>query len=268
MPPEAPADAPADAGSGPAPRIALPPVIGHRGAAGLAPENTLPGLRAAADAGCRWVEVDVMLAACGTPMLHHDVSLQRIEGVDGRLDRWTAPQLAELDAGAHFGPEFAGTRIPTLADALREMLRLDLRPNLEIKPAPGAAQETARAAVATVREVWPADRARPLISSFQRDCLTVARTAAPDLPRGLIAQARPRRWRALLAELDCVSLHLAADRLRPADVRETADAGWAVAVYTVNDGARAARLRGWGAHAIITDRPDLMPTGFFREHGL
>jgi glycerophosphoryl diester phosphodiesterase len=254
-----PTDLSADIPAAPEPRIALPPVIGHRGAAGLAPENTLPALQAAANAGCRWVEVDVMLAACGTPMLHHDVSLQRIEGVDGRLDRWTAPQLAELDAGARFAPAFAGTRIPTLAEALQEMLRLDLHPNLEIKPAPGAASETARATVATVREVWPADRPRPLISSFQRDCLTAARAAAPELPRGLIARGRPWRWRTALTDLECVSLHLAADRIRPADVRETADAGWAVAIYTVNDGSVAARLRGWGAHAIITDRPDLMP---------
>ena len=250
---------PADLPAAPEPRIALPPVIGHRGAAGLAPENTLPGLQAAADAGCRWVEVDVMLAACGTPMLHHDVSLERIEGVDGRLDRWTAPQLAELDAGAGFGPEFAGTRIPTLAEALEEMVRLDLHPNLEIKPAPGAAAETARATAATVRAVWPADRPRPLISSFQRDCLTASRAAAPELPRGLIARARPWRWRADLTELDCVSLHLAANRVSPAEVREVADAGWGVAIYTVNDGGTAARLRGWGVHAIITDRPDLMP---------
>ena len=42
-----------DAAGPPAPRIALPPVIGHRGAAGLAPENTLPGLQAAAAAGDR-----------------------------------------------------------------------------------------------------------------------------------------------------------------------------------------------------------------------
>ena len=255
----APTNTATDTAWAPAPRITLPPVIGHRGAAGLAPENTLPGLRAAAAAGCRWVEVDVMLAACGTPMLHHDVSLARIEGVDGRLDRWTAPQLAELDAGAFFGPEFAGTRIPTLADALTEMVRLDLHPNLEIKPAPGAADETARAAAATVRALWPADRPRPLISSFQRDCLTAARAAAPELPRGLIARARPWRWRRALSELDCVSLHLAADRVRPADVREVAEAGWAVAIYTVNDGGVAARLRGWGVHAIITDRPDVMP---------
>jgi glycerophosphoryl diester phosphodiesterase len=257
-PPDGPADRTA---ARPAPRIALPPVIGHRGAAGLAPENTLPGLRAAAAAGCRWVEVDVMLAACGTPMLHHDVGLQRVEGVDGRLDRWTAPQLAELDAGQWFGPGFAGTPIPTLADALAEMARLDLRANLELKPAPGTARETAQATVRMVREIWPADRPRPLISSFQRDSLAAARDTAPELPRGLIAHARPWRWRTLLADLACVSLHLAADRMQPRDVREAVDAGWAVAVYTVNDGGQAARLRGWGAHAIITDRPDLMPRG-------
>ncbi|MBK1696968.1 glycerophosphodiester phosphodiesterase family protein [Rhodovibrio salinarum] len=243
----------------PTPRIALPPVIGHRGAAGLAPENTLPGLRAAAEAGCRWVEVDVMLAACGTPMLHHDVSLERIEGIAGRLDQWTATQLAELDAGAAFDPAFAGTRIPTLAEALAEMVRLNLQVNLEIKPAPGAARETAEATVRTVRDLWPEDRPKPLLSSFQRDSLAAARDKGPELPRGLIVQNRPVRWSEVLRELDCVSLHLAADHLLPAESREVTDAGWAVAAYTVNDGGTAARLRGWGVDAIITDRPDLIP---------
>ena len=98
------ADPPTAGAAGAKPGVALPPVIGHRGAAGLAPENTLPGLHAAAAAGCRMVEVDVMLAACGTPMLHHDVSLARIEGVDGRVDRWTASQLRALDAGNGLGP--------------------------------------------------------------------------------------------------------------------------------------------------------------------
>jgi glycerophosphoryl diester phosphodiesterase len=241
------------------PAPALPAVIGHRGAAGLAPENTLPGLEAAAAAGCGWVEVDVMLAGCGTPVLHHDVSLKRIEGVADRLDRLPYDRLAALDAGAWFGARFDGTRIPTLEAALAAMLRLGLHPNLEIKPAPGAEEETARATVQAVRSAWPGDRPAPLLSSFRRTSLAAARDAAPELTRGLIAEHRPPGWRRVLAELGCRTLHLGAKHAHPVEVREARDAGWPVAVYTVNDPATAARLRAWGVDAVITDRPDLMP---------
>lgn len=241
------------------PTPALPPVIGHRGAAGLAPENTLPGLEAAAAAGCRWVEVDVMLAGCGTPVLHHDVSLKRVEGVADRLDRLPYDRLAALDAGAWFDPRFAGTRIPTLTEALEAMLRLGLHPNLEIKPAPGAERATAEATVRAVRAAWPGDRPAPLLSSFRRTSLTAARDAAPDLPLGLIAERRPQRWRQALRELGCRTLHLAAGHLDPGEVRAVREAGWPVAVYTVNDPALAGRFRAWGVDAVITDRPDLMP---------
>ncbi|MEC8564798.1 MAG: glycerophosphodiester phosphodiesterase family protein, partial [Pseudomonadota bacterium] len=50
----------------------LPPLIGHRGAARVAPENTLPGLAAAAEAGVRWVELDVKLTADDVAILMHD----------------------------------------------------------------------------------------------------------------------------------------------------------------------------------------------------
>src|SRR5882724_5773943 len=55
----------------------LPPVIGHRGAAAHAPENTLAGLRVAKQLGCNWVEFDVRLTADGAPVLCHDPSLER-----------------------------------------------------------------------------------------------------------------------------------------------------------------------------------------------
>src|SRR5215813_4892194 len=62
--------------------LQLPKVIGHRGAAAYAPENTLASFREARKRGAIWVETDVKLTADGVPILMHDESLKRTTGVD------------------------------------------------------------------------------------------------------------------------------------------------------------------------------------------
>ena len=59
------------------PGHALPRVIGHRGACGLAPENTIASFRKAAELGVRWVEFDVHLSADGIPVVIHDDTVNR-----------------------------------------------------------------------------------------------------------------------------------------------------------------------------------------------
>ena len=69
-------------------RAACPPfgrVIGHRGAAGRAPENTLAGLRRAKQLGCEAVEFDVRLTADGALVLCHDATLDRTTTGRGRV---------------------------------------------------------------------------------------------------------------------------------------------------------------------------------------
>lgn len=79
-------------------------IIGHRGVAALAPENTLSGINAAADLGIKWVELDVQLTRDNVPVLFHDESVNRCTNGIGRLDLFTLAQLRELDAGAWFTP--------------------------------------------------------------------------------------------------------------------------------------------------------------------
>jgi len=97
--------------------IALPRVIGHRGAAAVAPENTLAGLAAAAAAGARWVEIDVRLSADKVCVLSHDPTLIG-EGRRMRIARTGAAALGALDIGTRFSADFAGETMPTLAAAL------------------------------------------------------------------------------------------------------------------------------------------------------
>lgn len=234
----------------------LPRLMGHRGAAALAPENTLAGLDAAAQTGCPWVELDVMLTRDGVPVLHHDLSLERTAGVEGMIAERDLAELADLEVGRWFRDDFAGESLPTLTQAIRRLRKLGLGLNLEIKPSPGRTVETAAAAVAALREAWPAGGEDLLLSSFVVEAVAEARRLAPDIPRGLIATEAPPDWRSLLTNLGCVSLHLRRDALTPRLVAEIHAKGYAVAVFTVNDPQEAATFRQWGADCIITDAPD------------
>src|SRR5690554_540521 len=60
-------------------------VQAHRGASAVAPENTIAAFRAARDQGARWVELDVALLADGTPVVIHDVTLDRTTTGKGSL---------------------------------------------------------------------------------------------------------------------------------------------------------------------------------------
>ena len=234
----------------------LPRVIGHRGAAAVAPENTLEGLRVAARLGLRWVEVDAKLSADGVVVLFHDETLERTTDGRGRVAATRFAALRRLDAGAWFGPAWRGARVPTLEQALDLLLELGLRANVEIKPCPGREAETARAAVAAIRRAWPARRRPLLLSSFRPDCLAAARAAAPEMPRGLLVWERPKEWATRAAELGCRTVHCADRYLTRAWAARIKRLGYGLAVYTVNDPARARRLLGWGVDTLITDRPD------------
>jgi glycerophosphoryl diester phosphodiesterase len=232
----------------------LPRVIGHRGAAAVAPENTLASLRKAKELGAAWVEFDVKLTRDSAAVLMHDERLERTTDGQGEVSLITLPELQKLDAGAWFDPAFAGERVPTFADALALCGELGLGINVEIKPCPGREAETARVALKTLLEHWPEDRPAPLISSFAPVCLAVARDLAPAVPRGCLADRLPARWQQQLEAYGCSTLHLNDQRLSEQQRAAVLAAGVPLILYTVNDPDRARELLGAGVAALFTDR--------------
>ena len=115
----------------------LPELIAHRGYARHYPENTLVGLRAAIDAGARFIEIDVQLSTDQVPVLFHDRSLDRICGVEGEIYEQSFSQIQRLHASEpkRFGYKFAQTPIATLAE-FSELLQKnpDVTAFVEIKP--------------------------------------------------------------------------------------------------------------------------------------
>ena len=93
-------------------------VISHRGEHLAHPENTLPALQAAIDAGADYVELDVRTTSDGHLVLMHDATVERTTNGKGRVRDLTFDQIRSLDAGAKFNPKFAGTRVPPFEEAL------------------------------------------------------------------------------------------------------------------------------------------------------
>src|SRR5262252_9838977 len=148
-----------------------PRIIGHRGGGMLAPENTLAGFRKASAMGFGAVEFDVMLTADGIPILIHDETLDRTTSGRGAVSSALYAKIADLDAGAWFGPQHRGERVPRFEDAGRLCIELGLWANVEIKPAAGFERETATIACERARTLWPGAARRPLLSSFHGECL-------------------------------------------------------------------------------------------------
>ncbi|MFL4475092.1 glycerophosphodiester phosphodiesterase family protein [Paeniglutamicibacter sp. MACA_103] len=138
------------------PQDSVPPIlIGHRGAAGVAPENTLAGVKAGSQSGADFVEIDVQLSSDGVPFIFHDDTAARTtnvadlfpDRVNDPITSFTWNELQRLDAGSYFSADFAGEKIPHF-DAVADVLAGEAGVFIEIKsPAksPGVEQVVAEA---------------------------------------------------------------------------------------------------------------------------
>ena len=165
----------------------------HRGASAQAPENTLAAFRCAVEAGADGVELDVHLAADGTPVVIHDETLERTTDGGGPVAGCTVEELQLLDAGTWFDPHFAGETVPTLMEAM-SLLAGRLRINVEIKEA-----QAGLAVLDLLRQFPQAD---VVVSSFNYGVLTRLRREAQQLPLAVLQDQG--NWRLGLARAEAL----------------------------------------------------------------
>ncbi len=244
----------------------LPKIIGHRGACGYAPENTLESFRTAAELGATWVEMDVVLTRDQVPVIFHDDELNRTTNGYGLIRDYDWEDLKQLEAGSWYGDSFAGARIPSLEEAVDELLRLKLGLNLEIKPSPGREKETAEVALDLLSRIWD-DHDRLLISSFQHVSLETALEMAPDWKRGLLLDTEwPPNWKDLADYLDVATVNINGNEVEREQVEEIIDFEKGVLAYTINDPQRARLLQSWGVDGFFTDVPDVIEGALLKIH--
>lgn len=236
--------------------LGLPPIIGHRGARGLAPENTLSGLRAAFAEGVRYVEIDAKLTQDGVVILMHDETLDRTTDGSGPVAGTPYSLIRTLNAAKAF-PAQPVEPPPTLVEVLELVQSVGGGINIEIKPCPGRERDTAAAVIDVVRATWR-HPVPPLLSSFQRLSLETCRDLAPDLPRGYLSDTVGEDWVNAAKSLGCTTLNLGWKMLEPATVPGLISSGLPLLLWTVNEPAIAQAFLAAGATSVITDRPDIV----------
>lgn len=220
-------------------------VIGHRGARGHSPENTLLSIETAIGLGADWIEIDVQHHA-GELWLMHDLTLDRTTNAKGVLTAHSADALRAIDAGR-------GERIPTLQQTLD---RVDRRAgiNIELKSWDGCAEAVADCLRDAIASGWPAERF--LVSSFHLPELQRFHTLLPEVPIGALYCGVPLTWAREAQDLGAQAVNISDEFVDPKLIDDAHTRGLKLYVYTVNDPERVRELQALGADGVFSDYPD------------
>ena len=218
--------------------------IGHRGASGHAPENTLLAFEKAIEMGCPWVELDVY-AVENVLLVMHDEELERTTNGQGLVVESDLTYLRSLNAGR-------GQQIPTLSEVIR---LIDHRAviNIELK-GPDTADPVNRLLRHFLHVGWQADEF--LLSSFHYRELS---KTSVDFRRGVLFGRKSRDYFKKTHQLNAYSINLSRRIVDENTVREAHQQGLKVFVYTVDETAEMEKLEAMGVDGVFTNFPDRFP---------
>lgn len=246
--------------------LKLPHIIGHRGAAGYAPENTIQSIHTAADMDIEWVSLDVKITKDEVPIIFHDNTLERTTNGTGLVAEATYKEIKELDCGSWYGDSFIGVQIPTLEEVVDVLIERELGLNLEIKPCPGREKDTAEVALDLLSTIWD-DHDRLLISSLKQESLEAAFDVAQDWHRGLILPDElPDDWEALAKYLQVAAVSVNGYTIKREQVQSIIAMEKSILAYTIDDPNQARILQSWGVDGFFSDTPDLIDEDLFSVH--
>src|SRR5690606_10045478 len=135
--------------------------IGHRGAKGHAPENTLESIKKALSLGVDGIEIDVHRCASGELVVFHDFTLDRMTDTSGEISKFTLNQLKKVKVKGH-------NQIPTLSEVLKFIDNKCLL-NVELKGYDTAKEASRLIDFFVEKKGW--DYSNIIVSSFQFDLL-------------------------------------------------------------------------------------------------
>lgn len=243
-------------------------VTAHRGSSGAAPENTLAAVRLAVAQKADVIENDIQRTSDGELVIIHDTTLGRTTDVEEvfpdrapwNVGDFTLAEIKQLDAGAWFAPEFAGERVPTLAEwvnavgqrsaMLLEVKSPELYPGIEID-----IDKELRSLPAFQTALR---RDRVVVQSFNHEWLRVYKDLAPDVPVGLLFGSLPTEADIAAAATWAQQVNPSFARIDRATVDRVHEHGMEIHVWTVNGGADMRRAIEWGVDGIITNYPQVL----------
>ena len=219
--------------------------IGHRGAKGHAPENTLLSFATAINLGAHMIELDVQRLGDSLLVLH-DCRLERTTNGKGRLQDQDLLSVRNLDAGR-------GERIPTLEEVINLVDRR-VPINIEIKSGGGTTELLITLLQRFLDAGWAAEDF--LVSSFLHTELARFAKALPQIRIGVLIGGVPTNLAQAAEDLGAWSLHLEADFADPQMLADARRRGLKVFVHTVNQREEIEFWRGAGIAGVFTDYPE------------
>ena len=223
-------------------------LIGHRGAAGLDTENTLPSFQLALDFGCAAVELDVLHGAnAASQWVMHDSTVNRTTNGQGRVKDLTDAELQNLSCSN-------GAAVPRLDDVLdlvqrqAQVLNKSIGVNVELK-----GPMTARTVADTLQR-YPS--LPILVSSFDHSELRRFREIDPHTDVAPLFHAWQDGINDIATDLSACCINLSSRIVTPTRCQHIRQSGLPILAYTVNSKRAATRLQRMGVAGVFTDRPD------------
>lgn len=218
-------------------------MIGHRGAMGLEPENSLSSFERAISLGCDMIELDVRSTRDGKVIIMHDGTVDRTTNGRGTVSRMSLAEIESLRLAN-------GEMIPTLDDIL-ERYGTRCMLNIEIKD-----EDSVLSSCEAVRRMKLLEHV--IFSSFHSPWLVRIKLKFPRARTAFISEDRDLDMVKIALNLEAEAIH-ASSRITNRKLIEKAHAnGLKFNVWIVNRPWGMRKIVKLGADGIITDRPDIL----------
>ena len=236
-------------------------VIGHRGAMGYAPENTLFSFEEAIRRGADLIELDVQLSADGEVVVMHDTSVDRTTDGTGLVRDLPWKKIKTFDAGAWYGPDCAKQYVPSLGEVIDHFRKRKSTKQhavgfiVELKMVRGSGGSLADAVISLLRREDFLDRC--CLISFDAAALQEVRAAHTTIPTGLLFSEDTEEGR--LVQAKAIGVHALFPRktwVSSEGVAAAHKAGLAVSTWTANTKNEMKRMITCGVDAVATNFPD------------
>ncbi len=222
--------------------------VGHRGAMGYAPENTLISFQKAIELGVDMIELDVHVCKTGELVVIHDETVHRTTNGHGYVAEMSLQELQKLDAGK-------GEHIPTLREVF-EFIARRVKINIELK-GKKTAQPTCKVIEEYVRDrQWQYDDF--LVSSFDYDELRVFRSLGAKIPQGVLISEQHFNYVEITKELGAKAVIPEYHLVNEAYVKDAHERGLQIVVWTANEKDDIERMKRIGVDGIISNYPDTL----------
>ncbi|MFH0819446.1 MAG: glycerophosphodiester phosphodiesterase family protein [bacterium] len=220
-------------------------IIGHRGAMGSEPENTLRSFKKAVELGADGVELDVYLSRDKELVVIHNNYVGLTTNSHGLIERMTLAEIKKLDAGR-------GEQVPTLEEVIDSLVPKNFIINIELKGV-GTVVPT----VELVEQKKITDRV--IISSFLHSQVKIVKRLNPQIKTALLARKLPLRiakFLRLAKIYKADGFHIRKNFLRKRHLKAAQENGLYVWVWTANGPREIKKFKNWGVDGIITNYPD------------